>query len=219
MEWYSTRCRGPVATGAKAGAIARSANQGVEMNVRFSPTHSIVTWKSREPVTMLRGKQRALIRARELAESTEQSLEVWKLERGMRREKLRVVRARAGNRQRVGRAARRKIRTRHEACASVAIEGLMLKNRSREEIDAANKYHTWCRGWRDGAGMRAMREDHLVHPTLGTTYSEAYAAGQAAARVMAEQASARFGYTPSILRTASTETNRTSEEMKEGEEQ
>ena len=40
---------------------------------------------------MLRGKQRALIRARELAESTEQSLEVWKLERGMRREKLRVV--------------------------------------------------------------------------------------------------------------------------------
>jgi hypothetical protein len=55
------------------------------------PTHSIVTWRSRDPVTMVRGERRAFIRARELAESTGQSLEVWRLARGLRSEKRGVV--------------------------------------------------------------------------------------------------------------------------------
>jgi hypothetical protein len=90
----------------------------------------------------------------------------------------------------------------------------MYVKRSEEEIDAANKYHTWCRGWRDGAGMRPMRENHSTHPTLGATYDEAYACGQQEARDMAAIASARFNYTPSVLRTAETndETSGTSAE-------
>lgn len=55
------------------------------------PTHSIVTWRTRDPVTMVRGERRAFIRARELAESTKKSLEVWRLERGRRRDKRGVV--------------------------------------------------------------------------------------------------------------------------------
>jgi hypothetical protein len=94
----------------------------------------------------------------------------------------------------------------------------MYRSRTPEEIDAANKYHTWCRGWRDGAGTRAMRPDHVAHPTLGTTYNEAYAAGQEAARVMAVDASNRFGYTPSVLRTADTDNRRTSAETNGDEE-
>lgn len=93
--------------------------------------------------------------------------------------------------------------------------------RTPEQIGASNKYHTWCRGWRDGAGMRPMREDHATHPTLGATYNEAYASGRKAAQDMAAAAAARFGYTPSILRTADTgtdtETSGTSAETKESE--
>jgi hypothetical protein len=98
---------------------------------------------------------------------------------------------------------------------------VLERNRTKEDIDASNKYHTWCRGWRDGAGMRAMRPDHLAHPTLGATYDEAYAHGQQAARDMAAVAATRFGYTPSILRTADagtdTKTSGTSAETKEQE--
>ena len=95
------------------------------------------------------------------------------------------------------------------------------QSKTKENIDAANKYHTWIRGWRDGAGMRPMRPDHSTHPTLGTTYNEAYAAGQQAARDIATTAATRFGYTPSILRLADADTNDetsgTSAETKEQE--
>ncbi len=96
---------------------------------------------------------------------------------------------------------------------------MLDRSRTKDDIDAANKYHTWCRGWRDGAGMRPMRPDHSAHPTLGTTYDEAYAGGQQAARDMAAVAAARFGYTPSILRTADAETNGMSDKQNEGEGQ
>lgn len=55
------------------------------------PTHSLVTWRYREAVTMVRGKRVALNRARELVEQAGISLEVWRLKRGLRREKLAVV--------------------------------------------------------------------------------------------------------------------------------
>lgn len=93
----------------------------------------------------------------------------------------------------------------------------MYVTRTREQIDAANKYHTWIRGWRDGATGRAKRPDHANHPTLGTTYNEAYMAGIHAAGAMSTEAAKRFGHVPSILRGG--ETNGTSDEKKEGEGQ
>ena len=87
-------------------------------------------------------------------------------------------------------------------------------SRTPEQIEASNKFYTWTRGWRDGAGMRAIRPDHEAHPTLGATYSEAYASGQQAARDASAAASIRFGFTPLILRTADEQTSGTSAETK-----
>lgn len=52
---------------------------------------AIVTWHYREMVTTVNGKRRAMQRARELAESTGDSLEVWRLEKGDRTEHLDTV--------------------------------------------------------------------------------------------------------------------------------
>jgi hypothetical protein len=95
----------------------------------------------------------------------------------------------------------------------------MYANRTKEEIDAANRYHTWCRGWSDGASGRTPRADHKTHPELGTVYSDAYSAGFKARNEMREEATKRFGHTPSILRTADAETSGMSTNTKEGEEQ
>lgn len=66
--------------------------------------------------------------------------------------------------------------------------------------DGGNEYMIWMRGWADGAGMRAMRPEFTSHPTFATVYDEAYAAGRAAHGEASVEASARFGYTPNILR-------------------
>lgn len=76
----------------------------------------------------------------------------------------------------------------------------MYVNRSPEEIDAANKYHTWVRGYRDGFGSLAKRKDHIDHPKFGAVYLEAYDAGHDAGNKMREEAATRFGYVPSVLR-------------------
>lgn len=90
----------------------------------------------------------------------------------------------------------------------------MYVKRTQEEVDAANKYHTWCRGYRDGFGCLAKRKDHAEHPTLGETYREAYDMGHVAGNKMREEAAKRFGYASSVLRT---ETSGTSAETNKGQ--
>jgi hypothetical protein len=66
--------------------------------------------------------------------------------------------------------------------------------------DAANRYFAFMRGW--GAGTRGHRveEDGWTHPVLGETYQEGYAAGRAAKKAAQDEASARFGYVPQVIR-------------------
>jgi hypothetical protein len=51
----------------------------------------IVSWHYRELVTTAKGKRRAVQRARELAEATGDSLEVWRIEKGTRTEHVETV--------------------------------------------------------------------------------------------------------------------------------
>ncbi len=71
----------------------------------------------------------------------------------------------------------------------------------RCECDVSrDSYMTFIRGWTDGAGVRAIRDEFANHPELGPIYHEGYAAGRVArgeARVVAEK---RFGYQEKILR-------------------
>lgn len=87
----------------------------------------------------------------------------------------------------------------------------MYVERTPEQIDAANRYHTWVRGYRDGFGSLAKRKDHEQHPTLGDVYREAYEAGHVAGNQMRTEAAARFGHEPSILRAVETLENATNQ--------
>lgn len=97
----------------------------------------------------------------------------------------------------------------------------MYVKRSPEEIDAANKYHTWVRGYRDGFNNLVKRQDHVKHPKFGAVYVEAYDEGYAAGNRMREEAAKRFGYAASILRMTDanegTETGGTSAQTNESE--
>jgi hypothetical protein len=69
--------------------------------------------------------------------------------------------------------------------------------RSPEEIEAANRYHAYFQGWRDGATAAAKKyEGHR----LADIYNRGYADGLTARGEAARRASAEFGYVPSVLR-------------------
>jgi len=59
-------------------------------------------------------------------------------------------------------------------------------------------YQLYMRGWRDGAGLKPMREDHMDCPE----YNEAYAEGGRARQRVSNKAVKRLGYKPGILRLA-----------------
>jgi hypothetical protein len=69
-----------------------------------------------------------------------------------------------------------------------------------EERTAHERYSTYIRGWRQGAGIQPMDPKFSEHPTLGVTYQEGYADGQKARSEAGRKAAKRFGYKPSILR-------------------
>jgi len=60
------------------------------------------------------------------------------------------------------------------------------------------RYMLFARGFRDGAGTKAMRKDH---EGLGA-YDRGYAAGQAAAHAAVAAYAKEIGYEPTILRAA-----------------
>ncbi len=67
--------------------------------------------------------------------------------------------------------------------------------------DAANRWHAYMQGWRDGAATRAVRIKD--HPDTGIVdeYNLGYTDGYVARQEAAKAASARIGHQPSILRT------------------
>lgn len=74
--------------------------------------------------------------------------------------------------------------------------------KSAAEIDAANRFHAWRSGWRDGAMRRAMNPAATGHTNaaMATAYRDGYSEGYRAARDADAAACERYGYAPTILR-------------------
>ena len=73
---------------------------------------------------------------------------------------------------------------------------------SPKSIQSANLFHSYMRGWRDGAGMKAIRKEFETHPdvSLKSAYEEGYSDGRDASSSASEYASRKYSYIPSILR-------------------
>lgn len=73
---------------------------------------------------------------------------------------------------------------------------------TKAQTTAGNKFHSYMQGWRDGAGMRALRHEHGHGKTkdLVEIYLKAYEVGRTDANRIAAKAAQMFKYTPSILR-------------------
>lgn len=80
--------------------------------------------------------------------------------------------------------------------------------KTEAEIEAANTYHSFMRGWAAGAGGNAMDPRFTAKPegdALRAAYEQGYASGRVARAGASKQASKSSGYTPSILRTQDVE--------------
>ena len=69
-----------------------------------------------------------------------------------------------------------------------------------EQVIAANKYHSYTRGWLSGVAGK-MRQETSRDAALNELYLEGYTAGQLARQAVSTAAQVRFGYKPSVLRT------------------
>jgi hypothetical protein len=68
---------------------------------------------------------------------------------------------------------------------------------------AAELYHSEFRGWRDGAGIRAMDPKFTEHPTrpdLKAAYELGYRRGTEDRREMSKTIASKYSYEPTILR-------------------
>lgn len=77
-------------------------------------------------------------------------------------------------------------------------------SRDAGEILAANRFHSWRLGWRDGAMRRAMNPRAADHSDLviAAAYREGYCDGTVAANAANAEACERYGHSPTILRAA-----------------
>lgn len=75
--------------------------------------------------------------------------------------------------------------------------------RSPNEIDAANRFHAWRSGWRDGAMRRAQNPAATEHSdaAVAQAYRDGFAEGYMAAGAANTAACERYGHNPMILRT------------------
>ncbi len=78
-------------------------------------------------------------------------------------------------------------------------------SRPAAEIDAANRFHSWRLGWRDGAMRRAMNPAATGHSdaAMAQAYRDGYGEGTHAARDANTAACERYGHRPTILRAES----------------
>lgn len=77
-------------------------------------------------------------------------------------------------------------------------------SRDPGEIHAANCFHSWRSGWRDGAMRRATNPAATGHSDirLAEAYREGYAEGTADAGAANRAACERYGHVQKILRVA-----------------
>lgn len=75
----------------------------------------------------------------------------------------------------------------------------------KTDLEAANQYHAYMQGFRDGAGISAMEPSFTQHskPYMKTAYEDGYNDGCRERQKASAVASVRYNYTPSILRTCS----------------
>lgn len=71
-------------------------------------------------------------------------------------------------------------------------------------VDAANQYQSYMRGWKHAASTKAMDPVFTEHSNelIVEAYNRGYSDGSAAKQRAYETASATYGYEPSILRLA-----------------
>lgn len=76
-------------------------------------------------------------------------------------------------------------------------------SRPAAEIDAANRFHAWRSGWRDGAMRRAQNPAAAEHSdkAMAQAYRDGFGEGYMAAGAANTAACARYGHNPMILRT------------------
>lgn len=70
---------------------------------------------------------------------------------------------------------------------------------SAEQVEASNKFHSYTRGWKDGAAAKMKRPEFSGHRLQGI-YDRGYYAGEVARQGAVLWAQVAFGFTPSILR-------------------
>ena len=77
-------------------------------------------------------------------------------------------------------------------------------SRPAAEIAAANLFHSWRLGWRDGAMRRAVNPAATGHSdaAMAQAYRDGYSEGTRAASAANAAACERYGYAPTILRAA-----------------
>lgn len=71
-------------------------------------------------------------------------------------------------------------------------------------VEAANLYQSYMKGWRDGAAFKSLDENFRKHEnaSLREAYGRGYSDGRVAMNSASHSASERYGYSPTILRTA-----------------
>jgi len=93
----------------------------------------------------------------------------------------------------------------HEGkCASVEGDCMITwrdENPTPPDPHARDKFMAYIRGWSDGAGVRAMRDEFTKHAMLADPYNEGYSDGKKARNVAHVAASERLGVKLSVLRT------------------
>lgn len=76
------------------------------------------------------------------------------------------------------------------------------------EIDAANRYHSYRKGWQHGAATRAMGPEFTGHVDDGIreAYLLGYQDGRSELAKALQTAQQRYGHTPTVLRTQDDQT-------------
>ena len=71
------------------------------------------------------------------------------------------------------------------------------------QIDAANRYEAYMRGWKDGASIKAMRQEMTAlapKAPLRLSYEDGYTDGRTARAAASQYATRVTGHEPTILR-------------------
>lgn len=108
----------------------------------FAPTHSLVTWGRRKHVAFAGNAADVLIRARTEADATGRSLDVWRLEDGLRREKLAVVHP-AANVARVVLVGCSKQKRKQETIAALLYSSQLFQKQMEYALGMASQTHVF----------------------------------------------------------------------------